>query len=393
MKAKTISLHSLRSVLLNHLLLPVVALTLLTAGSVSSQQTEPQAQATPSAAPAPRPVIDVCFVLDTTGSMSGLIESAKQKIWGIADLIARRQPAPVVRFALVGFRDRGDAYVTQITPLTEDLDAVYASLLKFKAEGGGDAPESVNQALHEAVTKLEWSKAGPARKLVFLAGDAPPHLDYPNDVPYTVTCALAEKRGIRINTLRCGSDGDTEKHWTAISELASGQFVSIPADGGSRLIETPFDKEMVAVSAQLNATVIAYGTAEQQGMCLAKCANAHYGSAEQIASRASWNSRGGKVQAISGNEDLTLLLQNGTLKPADIKKESLPAELKEADAAKLAEVIAERTKARAALQERLTALTAQRDQWLASPAAKALIKTSTFDSRINSMLAAQLGGC
>ncbi|MGZ4984173.1 MAG: vWA domain-containing protein, partial [Chthoniobacterales bacterium] len=28
-----------------------------------------------------KPRIEVCFVLDTTGSMGGLIEGAKQKIW------------------------------------------------------------------------------------------------------------------------------------------------------------------------------------------------------------------------------------------------------------------------------------------------------------------------
>jgi hypothetical protein len=31
--------------------------------------------------PQSKPRIQVCFVLDTTGSMGGLIEGAKQKIW------------------------------------------------------------------------------------------------------------------------------------------------------------------------------------------------------------------------------------------------------------------------------------------------------------------------
>src|SRR5438552_19192440 len=37
----------------------------------------------------PKPRIEVCFVLDTTGSMGGLIEGAKQKIWSIANEIGR----------------------------------------------------------------------------------------------------------------------------------------------------------------------------------------------------------------------------------------------------------------------------------------------------------------
>src|SRR5436190_20971581 len=84
-----------------------------------------------------KPQIEVCFVLDTTGSMGGLIEGAKQKIWSIANEMISAQPTPTVKFALIGYRDRGDEYVTRLSPLTDDLDAIYADLRKFKADGGG----------------------------------------------------------------------------------------------------------------------------------------------------------------------------------------------------------------------------------------------------------------
>src|SRR6266540_7083001 len=69
----------------------------------------------------PKPQIEVCFVLDTTGSMGGLIEGAKQKIWSIANEIIAAKPTPTVRFSLVAYRDRGDEYVTRLTPLTDDI--------------------------------------------------------------------------------------------------------------------------------------------------------------------------------------------------------------------------------------------------------------------------------
>src|SRR5690348_8048988 len=56
--------------------------------------------------------IDVVFVLDSTGSMGGLIEGAKQKIWAIANQVATAKPRPRIRMALVTYRDRGDSYVT-----------------------------------------------------------------------------------------------------------------------------------------------------------------------------------------------------------------------------------------------------------------------------------------
>ena len=98
-----------------------------------------------------RPRIEVVFALDTTSSMSGFIQAAKEKIWSIATTMASAQPAPEIKIGLVAFRDRGDAYVTQVTDLSEDLDSVYAKLMDFKAIGGGDGPESVNQALYDAV--------------------------------------------------------------------------------------------------------------------------------------------------------------------------------------------------------------------------------------------------
>ena len=51
--------------------------------------------------------IEVCFVLDTTGSMSGLIAGAKEKIWSIANQMTDAKPLPDLKMGLIGYRDRG----------------------------------------------------------------------------------------------------------------------------------------------------------------------------------------------------------------------------------------------------------------------------------------------
>ena len=79
--------------------------------------------------------IDVVFVLDTTSSMSGLIQAAKEKIWSIATSMASAQQNPDIRMGLVAFRDRGDAYITRVYDLSSDLDSMYASLMDFRAAG------------------------------------------------------------------------------------------------------------------------------------------------------------------------------------------------------------------------------------------------------------------
>ena len=105
----------------------------------------------------PQPRVEVVFVLDTTGSMSGLIDAAKEKIWSIATTMAQARPAPEIRIGLVAYRDRGDAYITRVTNLSEDLDSVYSALMDLQADGGGDGPESVNRALYDAVNEISWS--------------------------------------------------------------------------------------------------------------------------------------------------------------------------------------------------------------------------------------------
>src|SRR5947207_7980699 len=92
-----------------------------------------------------RPRMEVVFVLDTTGSMSGMIAGAKQKIWAIANKLKSADPTPEISFGLVGYRDRGDTYVTKVYGLSDNLDEVYTHLYAFAAEGGGDTPESVNE--------------------------------------------------------------------------------------------------------------------------------------------------------------------------------------------------------------------------------------------------------
>src|SRR5262245_19247081 len=126
----------------SRILLSLVFLALLAPGSFA--QGQPAKEADKKAA---KPQVEVVFCLDTTGSMGGLIEAAKQKIWAISNQIAGGTPTPQVKIGLVAYRDRSDQYVTKIFDLTEDLDSIHGHLMSFQAQGGGDFPESVNQAL------------------------------------------------------------------------------------------------------------------------------------------------------------------------------------------------------------------------------------------------------
>jgi hypothetical protein len=87
-----------------------------------------------------KPTVEVAFALDTTGSMGGLIESAKRKIWSIATAIVDSNPDADIRMGLVAYRDIGEDYITRKIELTTDIQDLYANLLELKARGGGDWP-------------------------------------------------------------------------------------------------------------------------------------------------------------------------------------------------------------------------------------------------------------
>ena len=81
-------------------------------------------------------------------------EQARARIRAIADEMRSGEPAPNIRFALVSFRDRGDAYVTRVHDFTTDVDEMQRFLDGTRADGGGDGPEALLEGVHDAIRRL-----------------------------------------------------------------------------------------------------------------------------------------------------------------------------------------------------------------------------------------------
>lgn len=333
-----------------------------------------------------RPRIDVVFVLDTTGSMSGLIEGAKAKIWSIANGIASATPRPVLRIGLVAYRDVGDEYVTKLTPLSDDLDAVYADLMKLTAAGGGDTPESVNQGLHEAVTKINWdgeSARDGYLKLVYLVGDCPPHMDYEQDVKYEASCRLAAERGITINTIQCGTYADTTPIWQSIARLAEGEYFQIDQSGGMTAIATPFDEELARLGRELDATLVAYGSSAAQAALADKVAASRVIDAaappEALAERAACKAEGGAT--LLGRQELVQDCTDGRVNLAALKDEELPEAMRSMTPEQRVAFIQQQARARSACQARIAEVNTQRQSFIRDKLAEAGGKDS-FDRKV-----------
>jgi Mg-chelatase subunit ChlD len=178
--------------------------------------------------PARRP-IDVAFVLDTTGSMGEEIAAVKATIRKVASSLARSNLE--VRAGLVAYKDRGDEYVTKVYPMTRDLGSFEGEIASISASGGGDIPESVNEALHVALTRLDWDK-GAVGRYAFLVGDAPPHLDYPQDFDYANDVRDAARRGIQVFTIAAsGMDDLGQVVWRQIAQYTNARNMFVLRGG------------------------------------------------------------------------------------------------------------------------------------------------------------------
>jgi len=132
-----------------------------------------------------------------------------------------------IRVGMVEFKDRSDAFVTRVYPMTTDLRHFSTQVAAIQASGGGDTPEAVNEGLHAGLTGLTWSDSAVAR-MAFLIGDAPPHLDYANDADYAVDMREAAHRGIQVFTVAAsGMDALGQVVWRQVAQYtgATNLFV------------------------------------------------------------------------------------------------------------------------------------------------------------------------
>jgi len=341
-----------------------------------------------------RPVVDVVFVLDTTGSMSALIETAKEKIWSIASTMASAQPTPDIRIGIVGYRDKGDQYVTKIVDLSDDLDSVYASLMEFQAGGGGDTPESVNKALYDAVHNMSWSKADQAYQTIFLVGDAPPHMDY-REVQYPATIAAANEKGIVINTIQSGNIPTTVVPWTTIASLGNGNFFQVDQAGGAVAFESPFDKEIADLSAKLDDTRLYYGTDEERKRMGDKVAATEkvkaVASVGALARRGVFNSAEAGRENLLGEKELVDAIASGEVELEEIEPEALPAALKPMAPAEQRAYVAQLAGERADIQQRIQALAEDRDDFIAKKVEEAGGMEDSLDLKLYEAVKEQAG--
>jgi Mg-chelatase subunit ChlD len=342
--------------------------------------------------------LEMVFVLDTTGSMGGLIDGAKQRIWGIINEVMQTPSHPAVRVGLVAYRDHGDQYVTQILPVTNDLDKVYTTLMDFRADGGGDGPEDVRQGLSDGVMKAGWSKpSADTAQVVFLVGDAPPHDDYAQEPDTLTTTAHAVKTGMTVNTIQCGADDSTREVWQTIARRGEGRFFAIAQDGGVATVTTPYDARLSELGNKLGSTYLAYGGgAGEAGRDYRREASTRQADSEtKVMGAAPAAAQADRAYNKALNKDayvgdLLQSIENGSVKLEEVKSEDLPDELQKLTPAERQKEVERRMAERKKMREEIVTLSKQRDEFITAERKKSSGGQSGFDSAVASALKEQM---
>lgn len=233
----------------------------LLAAALAVAATAALSPAAPVPTQATKPV-DLVICLDCSGSMNGLLDSARLKLWDVVSELAKIKPTPVLRVAVYSYGGNGADYpadkgfIRKEIDLTTDLDAVYDKLSALKISGSTEYATTVSK---RAIDDQKWSEEKGALKLVFVCGNE--NADQDKTVTYEALGKLAKEKGVIVNAIYCGPNTDgIAPGWQSLAEQGGGKFASIDQNKASQVvIATPFDKELAELSGKLNTTYVAYG--------------------------------------------------------------------------------------------------------------------------------------
>ena len=179
--------------------------------------------------------VDVMFVLDATGSMGDEIEQLRSTMADVARRLDELSVQPDIRFAMTVYRDEGDAFVTSVFDFTDDVAAFTAALEAVVADGGGDTPEALDEAMAASLSEPSWRDPATTVQFSFLVADAPPHIDRQVETPYTASIADAAARGITIHAIAASNTDDSaEIVFRQVAQATGGRFVFLAYGDGTQ---------------------------------------------------------------------------------------------------------------------------------------------------------------
>lgn len=333
--------------------------------------------------------IDLAICLDTSGSMSGLINSARGKLWRIVSELASAKPSPHLRVALLTYGTpsygRASGWVRVNLDLTDDLDRVYQELFALGTSGGR---EYVARVTRRAVDSLSWDRATDTYRVIFVAGNESADQDpeYANED----VCRSAITRDIVVNAIYCGRPGHSAADgYRRVALLAEGRYASIDQNRGTVTVSTPYDDDLVRLGAELNTTYVAYGRRGQQA---AENQREQDSNAARMGSAVAAQRARAKASSVYRNDkwDLVDASKKKDFKLEEVDEEQLPEKMQKMSPEERKAHIEEMTERRRKLQEKIAELSAKRRAHVESEMEKkSLSEDKSFDRAVRAAVREQ----
>lgn len=331
---------------------------------------------------AKKPLVQIAILLDTSGSMEGLIEQAKSQLWRIVNEFAKAKQDGVTPEVQVGLYEYGKSslsqssgWVRRIQPLTTDLDKISEELFALRTNGGD---EYCGWVIKDAVNDLAWSSASDAYKAIFIAGNEP---FTQGPVSYGESCKAAITKGIIVNTIHCGAEREgINTKWKDGADLADGKYLVIDQNRAVVSIEAPQDKEIAKLGVELNNTYLAYGVEGRSGAgrqlsqdaAVATLAPASGAVAQRAVAKASAHYR-------NSSWDLVDAMKDEKADVTKLKTEELPAEMQKLKPAERKAYVETKSKERTEMQTKINELNKEREKYVAARM-KEVAGTNTLDA-------------
>jgi hypothetical protein len=312
------------------------------------------------------PRVQLALLLDTSNSMDGLIDQAKNQLWIIVNEMARsgwdgryvQMEVALYEYGKNGL-PAGEGFMRQVSPLTTDLDRISEELFHLNTNGGY---EFCGRVISSAVDELRWSGSNRDLKIIFIAGNEP---FTQGDVDYREACRRAVARGVIVNTIFCGPyQQGIGIGWKDGADLSDGRYMNIDHQQQIAHIHAPQDDELARLGEELNRTYLGYGVHGEKYKYRQKKqdAGAMSLSREVMAQRAV--TKASRHYRNSG-WDLVDAVEEGKVAVEELEEDELPVKMRPMSPPARKEYVEKMKRERKRIQNRINKLNEERRKYIA----------------------------
>jgi hypothetical protein len=248
--------------------------------------------------------------------------------------------------------------------------------MQFTANGGGDWPRErqsgAERSSHADVVEQRRQRL----QVIFLVGDAPPHMDYADDVKYPQSLAVAAEKGIVVNTIQCGNATDAKQPWQQIASIGHGKLLQRrPGRQRGRQSQRRSTPNWRACPQRSTKHVLYYGTREEKARTRTEGRGEptrFTRSRPRLRRRVVLRStlEAGAINAI-GESELVADVASGRVDLAKVETDKLPEPLQALSVDERKRLVKENATKRSELQRQIEELADQRDDYAAKQIAAA----------------------